>query len=376
MLQEKGENVSAKEVEEFASNYYNLLLLREFFQKNEKECKIDEFCLFDFKSRINYIANLCKIPNDNKMKLINKENESKKSDLIIHILSVKNEFNKYHDYLENEFIQSFNCKNLIFIRKTEFGIQFDQKRIESIIKYLFKINNNIKMINKLIAVNKLDIVNTLDKYGNDILIKIINNNNTLPILISSNNEINPKLIPLIEYEYFLSMPLLLGKKFNENKPDILILSNDFGLLNYYYNNLYQNILNIESFSESKYKIGKKKIKNSNINNYDLILLESFDKRNENDSTIPNKELLTIFIDILNCNGIFAFNLRYEAYNEYSIILAKLKKKYKRVIEIELRIGSIFIICCPDKNVKLISYYTPFDYIIDKRLLKEIEQKLE
>ena len=399
MLQEKGENVSAKEVEEFASNYYNLLLLREFFQKNEKECKIDEFCLFDFKSRINYIANLCKIPNDNKMKLINKENESKKSDLIIHILSVKNEFNKYHDYLENEFIQSFNCKNLIFIRKTEFGIQFDQKRIESIIKYLFKINNNIKTINKLIAVNKLDIVNTLDKYGNDILIKIINNNNTLPILISSNNEINPKLIPLIEYEYFLSMPLLLGKKFNENKPDILILSNDFGLLNYYYNNLYQNILNMESFSESKYKIeeqdffkinndnikikdffevvkDKKKIKNSNINNYDLILLESFDKRNENDSTIPNKELLTIFIDILNCNGIFAFNLRYEAYNEYSIILAKLKKKYKRVIEIELRIGSIFIICCPDKNVKLISYYTPFDYIIDKRLLKEIEQKLE
>ena len=121
---------------------------------------------------------------------------------------------------------------------------------------------------------------------------------------------------------------------------------------------------------------KKKIKNSNINNYDLILLESFDKRNENDITIPNKELLTIFIDILNCNGIFAFNLRYEAYNEYSIILAKLKKKYKRVIEIELRIGSIFIICCPDKNVKLISYYTPFDYIIDKRLLKEIEQKLE
>ena len=72
---------------------------------------------------------------------------------------------------------------------------------------------------------------------------------------------------MIEYEYFLSMPLLLGKKFNENKPDILILSNDFGLLNYYYNNLYQNILNIESFSESKYKIGEQnifKINNDNI----------------------------------------------------------------------------------------------------------------
>ena len=120
---------------------------------------------------------------------------------------------------------------------------------------------------------------------------------------------------------------------------------------------------------------KKKIKNSNINNYDLILLESFDKRNENDSTIPNKKLLTIFIDILNCNGIFAYILRYEAYNEYSIILAKLQKKYKRVIEIELRIGSKFIICCPDKNVKMINYYRQFDNIIDKRILKEIEQKL-
>ena len=66
-------------------------------------------------------------------------------------------------------------------------------------------------------------------------------------------------------------------------------------------------------------------------------------------------------------------LRYEAYNEYSIILAKLKKKYKRVIEIELRIGSKFIIFCPDKNVKLISYYPPFDYIIDKSILKEIDE---
>ena len=106
------------------------------------------------------------------------------------------------------------------------------------------------------------------------------------------------------------------------------------------------------------------------------MLESFDKRNENDSTIPNKKLLTIFIDILNCNGIFAFILLYEAYNEYSIILAKLQKKYKRVIEIELRIGSKFIIFCPDKNVKMINYYRQFDNIIDKRILKEIEQKLE
>ena len=120
----------------------------------------------------------------------------------------------------------------------------------------------------------------------------------------------------------------------------------------------------------------KKEKNSNINNYDLILLESFDKRDKNDSTIPNKDLLPIFIDILNCNGIFAFNLRYETYNDNSLILGKLKKKYKKLMEIELRIGSRFIICCPDINVKMISYYKPYDNIIDKRILDEIEQKLK
>jgi len=62
MLEGESQNVSAKEVEEFTSNYYNLLLLRDFFQKNEAECKIDELFLFDFKSRINYIIDLCKNP--------------------------------------------------------------------------------------------------------------------------------------------------------------------------------------------------------------------------------------------------------------------------------------------------------------------------
>ena len=123
-------------------------------------------------------------------------------------------------------------------------MKFSQKRIESIIKCLVKINNDINMINKLNTVNILDIVKG-DKYDDNTLIKILNNN-ILAFLILSNNEIIPKLIALIEYEYFLSMPLLLGKKFNENKPDIFILSNNYGHLNYY-NNLYQNILNMESF---------------------------------------------------------------------------------------------------------------------------------
>ena len=121
---------------------------------------------------------------------------------------------------------------------------------------------------------------------------------------------------------------------------------------------------------------RKKIKNSNIDNYDLIILESFDKREENDSTIPNIDLSTIFKDILNYNGIFAINLRYETYNDKSIVLARLKKKYKRIIEIELRIGSEFILCCPDKNIKMINNYKPINYIIDEKILNEIEQKLK
>ena len=399
MLEEKSENVNPKEVEEFTLNYYNLLIMRDFFQKDETEYKIDELYLFDYKSRINYTMGLCKKPDDNKIKLnSNKENKSKKSDWNIQILSVKNEFNKYYDYLEDEFIQSFDYKNLIFIRKTEFGIRFEQKRMESIIKYLFHINEDINIIDKLLTVNKLNIVSTEIKYGNDTLFKFLNNNNTLPFLVQPNNKINPKLIPLIEYEYFLSMPLLLPKK-EVNKPDILILSNDFGLLNYYYNNLYKNILNIDSFTESKYINGKpdifkinydnikikdffevvedrKKVKNSNIDNYDLIILESFDKRDENDITIPNYDLLTIFSNILNCNGIFAFNLRYETFNDNTIIIEKLKKKYKKVIEIKLRIGSGFIICCGSEKIEMVKYYKPQDNIVDNQILNEIEQKLK
>ena len=170
-------------------------------------------------------------------------------------------------------------------------------------------------------------------------------------------------------------------------------------MNYYYNYLYKNIINIESFTENKYIINKQdifknnndkikikdffevvkdrqKVMNSNINNYDLIILESFDKREENDNTIPNEDLFIIFKDILNYNGIFAFNLRYETYNDKSIIIERLKKNYKRIIEMELRIGSGFIICCPDKNVKIINNYKPINYIIDERILNEIEQKLK
>ena len=87
------------------------------------------------------------------------------------------------------------------------------------------------------------------------------------------------------------MPLLLKKK--ANKPNVLILSNDFGLLNYYFTTLYQDLFNISSFMEytgnitgNNFKINNDNIKiskftdvieiahkknNSNLKNYDLIL---------------------------------------------------------------------------------------------------------
>ena len=395
MFEEESENLSVKEVEEFTKNYYNLLLARNFFKEKVIQYKIDEIYLFDLKSRINYALNMCNKPNENKKTLVDKEKNTEKEDLYVEIISVKNEFNKYHDYLRDDFIYSFNYKNIIFVRKTEFGVVFEKNRIESIIKYLFNIDD-IKILDKSYKENKLNISNTAIKYGNDNLIKISENNNTLSFLVQPNKEINPKQIVLIEYEYLLLMPLLLPIKFY--KPNLLILSDDFGILNYYYNNIYQNIFNIDSFMEKKYIIDnqdifrinndnikikdffeivkdRKQIINSNINNYDLILLESFNKRDEKDTAIPNQYLLTIFKDILNFDGIFAFNLRCETFEEYSLILEKLKKKYKKVIEIKLRVVSGIIICCGDKDVKLVNYYKPNEILLDNNLLKEIEQKL-
>ena len=396
MFEEESENLSVKEVEEFTKNYYTLLLMRDFFEEKVIEYKIDEIYLFDLENRINYILNMCNKPNENKKALSNEENNTKKQGLYIEILSVKNEFNKYHDYLRYDFIYYFNYKNIIFVRKTEFGVVFEKSRIESIIKYLFNIDD-ITIIDKLYKGKKLNISNTGIKYGNDNLIKISENNNTLSFLIKPNKEINTNQIVLIEYEYLLLMPLLLPIK--TYKPNVLILSNDFGILSYYYKNIYQNIFNIDSFMEKKYIIEKqeifninndnikikdffevvkdrKQIINSNINNYDLILLESFNKRDGKDMAIPNHDLLTVFKDILNFNGIFAFNLRCETFEEYSFILEKLKKKYKKVIEIKLRVVSGIIICCGDKNVKLVNYYKPNEILLDKNILEEIEQKLK
>ena len=92
--------------------------------------------------------------------------------------------------------------------------------------------------------------------------------------------------------------------------------------------------------------------------------------------IPSYKMLNVFKDILNYNGIFAFNLRCETFNEYSMILERLRKRYKKVIEINLRIWCGFIICWEDKNAKPVNYYNSNDIILDKNILKKIDKNLK
>ena len=191
------------------------------------------------------------------------------------------------------------------------------------------------------------------------------------------------------------MPLLLKKK--ENKPKVLILSNDFGLLNYYFTKLYKDKLQISSFMETKENANDERFKinndniginnfenvieeaikknNSNINNYELILIEPFEKRNKEDETIPNYELIFKLKKILNFDGILAFNLRAETFHIYNDTIEKLKKKYKKVLNIYLRPCSAFIICSHYQELKLERIYEGdneinFDWVINK-----IEQEI-
>ena len=370
MLEER-QQVDLKEVEEFADNYYNLLLMKNFFidKQTNNYNNHKQTYLFDFKGVVNYILELCAKPDK-------KEDDKKK--YYVEILSVKNEFNICYDILIDNTINDIKYKNIIFVRKTEFGKKFETNQIEEIIQYLFNINNFAikdkipKEINK-----KFYILNTNIKYESSVLLKIIGNNSILPILRNPNLEINTNQFTLIEYSYFLQLPLLISKK--EYKPNILILANDFGILNYYYTKIYPNIFNIVSFMEEDFKINNsrllinyndvtisnfydayKKLKKnkSNINKFNLKFLEYFSKINNNDISIPNNNLLSLMKNILNDDGIFAFNLRAESFKAYNNTLESLKKIYKKVIEIKFRICSGLILCCQNKQINLEEYYKP------------------
>jgi hypothetical protein len=133
------------------------------------------------------------------------------SDCYVQLMSVKSIYNNFYDNYTDEFIKNFNYRKIIFVRKTEFGIRFEQSRIESIIKYLFGIKDfiiedKIKTEEKKIKIDKED-VNEIHKQ-----ITIKKDNHFLHFYILSDLEIEPRKIPLIEYHYFISLPLLLKKK--------------------------------------------------------------------------------------------------------------------------------------------------------------------
>ena len=163
-------------------------------------------------------------------------------------------------------------------------------------------------------------------------------------------------------------------------PNILILSEDYGLLSFYFNKYYKAIFNITSFMEKEENFINKqdifKIDNSNIkiknfnkvisqyknkktglNKFDIILIEYFGKKNEKDTTIPSPEILNKMkdiINILNSNGILCFNLRAESLKEMDDILNNLETNFSncKIIEIDLRVCSKIIFICKNMKVKL------------------------
>ena len=383
MLIEEKQKVDIKEVEEFADNYYNFLLMKDFFIDKQRNNNHDSVYLFDFKGVINYILELY-VKSDRI--------EDDKINFYVEIFSVKNEYNICYDILIDDTVNAISYKNIIFVRKTEFGKKYEENKIKEIIQYLFNINN-------LVIKNKMQkeykdcfILNSNTQYEDNTLIKIMHNNHTLPILRKSNLEIDPNNLALIEYSYFLQLPLLISKK--DYKPNILILANDFGILNDYYTKLYPDKFNIFSFIENKkfqinnskllinynkieiskfndaYNGFKKKIKSNN-DKFDLILLEYFSKIDNNDVSIPNDNLLLIMKNLLNDEGIFAFNLRAESFKAYNNILELLKKKYKKVIEIKFRICSGLILLCQNEIINLEEYYKPSSIsFLDYKYFKE------
>ena len=386
MLSNESEKLNIKELEIFISKYLELLSLKDFFslKDNTKCCR---FPLFDFNCRINYILNLYINPKNNN----NDDNKEKKN--YAEIISIKKAFNIIDDNISLEAIEQLVHLNIIFIRKTEFGERFNKEKIKSLIKYLFNLNDTI-VVDNFEETKELTI--TQDKYyGNNRLVIIRKENSMLPIFVKPDKEINQSIIPLIEYNYFLSIPLLLNKK--EDKPNVLILANDFGLLNYYYHELYKDKFNISSFMEKKEAIIDKKeffninnndIKISDFQNvldekkknikkekFDIILIEYFDKKDKNDKIIPNFEIINDWKNILNNEGILAFNLRTESIKIFNETIKKLEKEYTKVIVIYLRPCSGIVFCGGNNGFKIVNYYAMTETLLQKYLNDLIKSNL-
>ena len=337
------------EIEQFANNYMNLLRLRKFIKKTNDKILKEECYLFDFKGRINYILEFCKKADSNS--------ESNKS-FFLQITATKDVNNVLIDKYPENYIKD---KNIIFVRETEFGKSFEKDELIKILNYNFKIEiseykNRItwKHDNKSLIIYN----NILDENG---LTRLIKYKSILPVFLMNDKKVNYKDIKLIEYLYFLFLPLLIPKK---SKPKVLIVSDDYGILYNYYkmvydkeldisfasqNNQDEEIFNKEISIEKKNKIDiisyQDIFKKFNRNFFDLIIIEKCFNDHEF-GTIPSFN--NKFVNLLTSSGIFSLNIRSSSIYSQNCSINDIKKAFNNIKIINFRICSDFLICSNDK----------------------------
>ena len=346
------------EIEQFANNYMNLLRLRDFIEKTSDKFLNEQCYLFDFKGRINYILSFCKKVN----------NESNKN-CFIQITSVKELYNILIDKFIKSYIENKNYKNIIFVRKTEFGKSFTKDELFLILNYYFNIDKNSDCENRItwkdsdknLFIDK----NYTEQTG---LIRLIKYKTMLPIFVMNDKKLNNNSIQLLEYIYFLLLPILIQQK---SKPKVLIISNDYGILNNYYQSIYSKELDIlyvslkseseETFNKeiimeynnkiiiNSYEEGFKIFKSKN-NLFDLIIIEKyFNENNNTENTIPS--IKNNYSNLLTPDGIFSLNIRSCSVYEQNYNINKLKNKFKNTKIINYRTCSDLLICS-NNNAKI------------------------
>ena len=355
---EKSDNLEISEVEEFGRNYYNLMNSRNIFSKNN-DTKYGKAYLFNFKGIINYILDL----------QINYNSKNDDNSAYAEITNVKKDMNINYDKRISSRLRNIKEKNVIYIRKTEFGIYYAEDHIKSIIEYLYKVKP-IYLIDNSYCINNYNKVyvevGVKKKYNNKYLLNVVGKESKIPLYLELEvGTVDPYSIGLIEYSYFLCLPLLLEKI--HEKLNILLLTDDYGILSFYFNKIYKDSVNIASFTQKNeylniYKklhindnnnIKVKKFKDSinelkNKSKFDLIILEYFEKEKDEDKAIPNTDMIFDMNKIMENNGIFSFNLRADTFLTYKAIISTQKKKYNHIYEINIRKGSNFIICSNEK----------------------------
>jgi len=355
------ETLELFEIEQFANNYINLLKLRQFIKKASDKSKEESF-LFDFKGRINYILQFCKKVDNN-----NESNES----CLVQMISVRDVNNYLIDKYPDKYIKD---KNIIFVRETEFGKSFTKEELISILTYNFNIDiSELKnrIIEKYNDKNLIIYKSILDE--EKILTILIRYKSILPIFLMIDKKINNKCIQLIEYLYFLFLPLLIQEK---SKPKVLIISDDYGILYNYYKAIYDNELDVlfaslKNKDEEKFtrEIIIEKNNKKDINSYedvfrifnkktlfDLIIVEQCFNVNEIETTtIPSVK--NNFANLLSPNGIFSLNLRSSSIYSQNHSIKNLKNKFKNIKIINFRKCSDFLICSNNDKIQIIENFT-------------------